>query len=162
MTITTGTLHEDQHTLLNTSRSILLRMRNVSDKSSRENQNTHFVLNNLFPKIVPFVCKWGKTFQCERSHTWQYGTCAFHAGYLRLHTHTQNMQDSLHFYCDNGSANSHQRYIMRTMPTLFNFKASVNSGLFPVWHKLHFLLTFGLIFGLKEHGAQHCTDCIFM
>ena len=33
---------------------IALRMRNVSDKSCRENQNTHFVSKNLFfPKIVP-------------------------------------------------------------------------------------------------------------
>jgi len=31
-----------------TSRSILLRIRTVSDKSYRENQNTHFVFNNFF------------------------------------------------------------------------------------------------------------------
>ena len=30
------------------SRSALLRMRNVSDKSCRENQNTHFMLSNPF------------------------------------------------------------------------------------------------------------------
>jgi hypothetical protein len=30
------------------SRSVLLRMRNVSDKSCRENQNTHYMFNNLF------------------------------------------------------------------------------------------------------------------
>jgi len=28
-------------------------MRNVSDKSCRENRNTH--LNNFFPKILPFM-----------------------------------------------------------------------------------------------------------
>ena len=32
------------------SRSVLLRMRNVSDKSCRENQNTCFVLNNFLRK----------------------------------------------------------------------------------------------------------------
>jgi len=32
------------------SRSPLLRMRNVSDKCNRENQNTHFVFNKGFPK----------------------------------------------------------------------------------------------------------------
>ena len=37
------------------SRSVLLRMRNVSDKSCRENLNTHFVFSNFFPKIVPFM-----------------------------------------------------------------------------------------------------------
>jgi hypothetical protein len=30
-------------------------MRNVSDKSYRENKNTHFTFNNFFPKIVPFI-----------------------------------------------------------------------------------------------------------
>jgi len=30
------------------SRSVLLRMKNVSDKSCRENQNTHFMFNKFF------------------------------------------------------------------------------------------------------------------
>jgi len=37
------------------SRLILLRMRNISDKSCRENQNTHFVFSDFFPNIVPFM-----------------------------------------------------------------------------------------------------------
>jgi len=37
------------------SRSFLVRMRNVSDERCRENQNTHFVLNNFFSKNVPFM-----------------------------------------------------------------------------------------------------------
>jgi len=40
----TDTLYEDQHIFLITSHSILLRIRNVSDKS--------FYVNNLFLKIV--------------------------------------------------------------------------------------------------------------
>ena len=44
----TGTLHEDQYTFLIISRSVLLRMRNVSDKSCRENRNTYFVSTNFF------------------------------------------------------------------------------------------------------------------
>ena len=35
--------------------TFLLRMRNVSDKICSENQNTLFVFNNIFPKIVPSV-----------------------------------------------------------------------------------------------------------
>jgi len=27
----------------------------ISDKSCRENQNTHFMLNNFFSKILPFM-----------------------------------------------------------------------------------------------------------
>ena len=37
-----GTLHEDRCTFMTISRSVLLTVRNVSDKSCRENQNTHF------------------------------------------------------------------------------------------------------------------------
>jgi len=57
LTRITGTLHEDQCTFLIASRSDLLRMRNFSDKSCRENQNTLFMFGRFFfPKIVPRVC----------------------------------------------------------------------------------------------------------
>ena len=40
------------------SRSILLRMRNVSDKSFRENQNTRFMFNISFNRAVyEIMCK---------------------------------------------------------------------------------------------------------
>jgi len=42
------------------SRSVLLRMRYVSDKSCREIQNTHFVSTNFVYKIVPFMRQRGK------------------------------------------------------------------------------------------------------
>jgi len=44
-------------------RSVLLRMRNVSDKSCRENQNTHFAFSNFFPKIVQFMRKCEKYYR---------------------------------------------------------------------------------------------------
>ena len=40
-----GTLHECQYTFLIISRSVLLRMGNVSRKSCRKNQNTYYVHN---------------------------------------------------------------------------------------------------------------------
>jgi len=43
MTRITGTLREDQHTFMIISRSFLLRLKNVSDKSCAENENTHFM-----------------------------------------------------------------------------------------------------------------------
>jgi hypothetical protein len=43
----TGTLYKNQVTFF-ISRSVLLKMRNVSDKHCRENQNTHFTFNNSF------------------------------------------------------------------------------------------------------------------
>jgi hypothetical protein len=45
-----GTWHEAEYIFLIISRSILLRMRNVSDKHCRESQNTHFVFSNFFRK----------------------------------------------------------------------------------------------------------------
>jgi len=49
-----STLHEQQYTFLITSRSVLLKMTNVSNESCRGNQNTHFMKVNFFSKIVPF------------------------------------------------------------------------------------------------------------
>jgi hypothetical protein len=58
----TGTLHEDRYTFTIISRSFLLRMRNVSDKICRENQNTHFVFNGYFisRKSCRFLNNMGK------------------------------------------------------------------------------------------------------
>jgi hypothetical protein len=47
-TRTTGTSHGNVFTFMTISRSILLRMRNVSNIICRENQNTHFMSNNFF------------------------------------------------------------------------------------------------------------------
>jgi hypothetical protein len=69
-----GTLHEDLCTFMIISRWILVRMRNVSDKICRENQNTHFMLNNFFPKIAPFMRKCGKMWQSQTGHRWQHNT----------------------------------------------------------------------------------------
>ena len=52
--------HEDQYTFMIISHSLLLRMRNVSDKSCRGNHNTHFMFSNLFLKIVSFMRCCGK------------------------------------------------------------------------------------------------------
>jgi len=47
-----GTSNEDHCAFTIVSRWIFLRMRNVSYKICRENQNTHFMFNNLLPRIV--------------------------------------------------------------------------------------------------------------
>jgi hypothetical protein len=44
----TDTLHEDVFMFMTISRRILIRIRNFSNKSCRENQNTHFTFNNFF------------------------------------------------------------------------------------------------------------------
>ena len=84
-----GTLREDQYTFLITSHSVLLRMRNVSDKSCRENQNTHFMFNNFFLKNhAVFEIMWKSV--VEPCGPWQYDVCTLHAEYLKLQAHTQN------------------------------------------------------------------------
>jgi hypothetical protein len=61
LTRITGTLHEDYCTFLSISRSVLLWMRNVSDKGFRGTQNTNFMFSNFFlPKIAPFMRWCGK------------------------------------------------------------------------------------------------------
>jgi hypothetical protein len=44
----TGTLHEHPCTSMIVSRRIIFKMENISDKSCRENQNTHFMFSTLF------------------------------------------------------------------------------------------------------------------
>jgi hypothetical protein len=85
-----GTLHKDVFTFITISRWIILRMRNGLDKICRENKNTHFMFNNFFPKIVPFMrCReiWWKL----RGHKWQYGACVLHAGYDHTHAHMHTL-----------------------------------------------------------------------
>jgi hypothetical protein len=54
----TGTLHEDQYTFLVASCSLLLRVRNVSEKCCRQNQNTHFMFSNFFKKLCLYEMRW--------------------------------------------------------------------------------------------------------
>jgi len=51
-------------------------------KKGVETIKTHFVFNNYFSKLVPFMRKSGKISYSRRGHRWQYGACALHAGYL--------------------------------------------------------------------------------
>ena len=68
MKIITGTLHVDRHTFVIISRSVLLTMRNVSDKVCSENQNTYFMFNNpLFLNCVIYeMCE--NTVKQDRPH----------------------------------------------------------------------------------------------
>ena len=50
-----GTLHEDQFIFLIKSHSVLIRIRNVSDRSCRENPNRHLKLGNFFSKSLTLV-----------------------------------------------------------------------------------------------------------
>ena len=56
MTKITGILHEDRRKFMLLSHWILLRMRNVSDKTCRENQNTHFMFSEN-RAVYEITCK---------------------------------------------------------------------------------------------------------
>jgi hypothetical protein len=86
-----GTLHEDLCTFMIIPRWILLRIKSVSDRSCRGNQNTHIMINNFFfENRVVYEIMWKNIVQPDRPQmTTQYGTCALHAGQLRLQTHSE-------------------------------------------------------------------------
>jgi len=60
----TGTLHEDQYTYFYIYRSFLLVIRKVSDKRSRESQNTSLI-NFFVRKSWNNVEKYGRTGQAK-------------------------------------------------------------------------------------------------
>ena len=78
-------------TCLNTSRSVLLRMRIVSGRGCREYENTHFMFNDFFSENRTVYETMWKNIVKPVGHKCPYGSCALHAGYLQLKTHTQNM-----------------------------------------------------------------------
>jgi len=64
-----STLHDDQYTYFIISHSFLLRIINVSDKSYKENRNTHFMINNFFPKNrAVYEIMWKSIVESDRPH----------------------------------------------------------------------------------------------
>jgi hypothetical protein len=60
--------YPDESLCILISRSILLRMRNVSDKTSRGNENTHFMFNNFSPENrAVYEIMWGKNCRAKRT-----------------------------------------------------------------------------------------------
>ena len=90
------------------SRKILFRMRNISNKSCIENQNTHLLFSNLFPKIVSFMRQCRKIWWSQRGHKLQYEM-----------THTRCMLDKQGYThactCTRTNAHRHtQKYVILT------------------------------------------------
>ena len=110
-------------TFITTSCWIFLRIRNVSNISCRENQNTNFMFIVLYPKMVPFMRQFRKIWRSQRRRKWQYGVALrpwllrvqahkhtpsqvhphphpcthLHTGYLRVHTHTHTQICNTYF-----------------------------------------------------------------
>ena len=121
------TLHEDQCIFFIISHWVL-RMRNVSGEGFRKNQDTFYV-HYLFSKIMPFMRWGGKILYSWAGHTWQYGTCTLHAGYISLQTHTQNMSYVLVFCCNNDCASMlHYTYIACLSLSFFFLLSRLSPG----------------------------------
>jgi len=103
------------------SRSVIFRMRNVSDKSCRENQNIHVYTITFFQNRAVYEITWKNIAESDRPQMtiWQY---ALLATYQRLKTQAQNMYYSLFFDGNNGYTNATQCYIKRTLSFLFLFE----------------------------------------
>jgi hypothetical protein len=74
-------LHEDQRTFMSTSRSVLLKMRNVSDKVV-EKIKTHSLCSiTFFANRAVYEIMWKNMVEPDRPQiTIWYGACALHAG----------------------------------------------------------------------------------
>jgi hypothetical protein len=96
------------------SRSVLRTMKSISDKSCIENQKTNLLFDFFYRKIMLFVRCLEKCCGVGQATIWQYGSWAFHAGYPRLQTHTQNMWYFLLYHGKNGCTNAPQYYVIRT------------------------------------------------
>jgi hypothetical protein len=89
-----GTIHEDQNTFL-ISRSVLLIVRNVSDKFCRHNQKTFYIQKCIFEKrdvneiMLKYIAQWGRpqtTIWHMRIACW---TTNATNTYKHTHTHLQ-------------------------------------------------------------------------
>jgi hypothetical protein len=69
MTRITGTSHEDRYTVFIISRSFLLGVNSVSNRSCREYQNAHFVFNSVLENRVVCEIMWKNIVEPGRPQT---------------------------------------------------------------------------------------------
>jgi hypothetical protein len=105
-------------------------MRNISAKNCRENENTHFMFNDFFPKIVPCMKMWKKygmagqaTYDDIIRHMytacWITNATDTHSEYVIIIASPRQQ-----WY-----ANAHPCYVVRTLPVLINsLKQDLLSG----------------------------------
>jgi len=91
MTRIMGTLHEDQYMFLIICHSFLVRMKNVSDRSRRENWNTYFIIHKFFfENRAVYEIMWKNIVEAIRPHTTIWHT-RITCWIPKLQIHTQNM-----------------------------------------------------------------------
>jgi hypothetical protein len=130
LTRITDTIHEDQYTVL-MSRLILLRIRNFSDKSCRENQKTHFMSDNFFSENRTIYEMWKNvqagspqmTIWRMRIAWWIPKATNTHSEYIRyercdIYLLQLGFHPVEYSYRNNGYANAPQCYVPRTSHVL--------------------------------------------
>jgi len=101
-----GYLHKYHYTFYIISHSVLLRMRNVADKSRRENWNTRYV-EQLFLNHVIYEIMWTNILVLDRPQMTIW--CALCAGYQRLQTRLKYVM--LLFHCNSSCTNVPECYV---------------------------------------------------
>jgi len=93
------------------SGSVLLRMRNISDMSCRENQNTHFVFRNFFERLAVYEIVWKRIGEPDRPQM-TVRRLRIACWIIVLHI----LRIFLLCHCHNGHTNAYQSYVIRTLP----------------------------------------------
>jgi hypothetical protein len=112
------------------------RMRNVSDKSCKENENTHFMFSNIifsFENRAVYEIMWKNFVERSRPQMtiWRMRIACWVTLHTHTHTHTHPHTRALAVYNtafapQNSCTNAPHCYVIRTLPVLF-------ITLFPVW-----------------------------
>jgi hypothetical protein len=154
----TDTLHEVLCTFVIISRSVLLRMRNISDKSCRENQSTHFMFSNLFfRKSCRLWDNVGKRCRARQARDENVIRRMRFACWITKSTNTLRICNTYCFFDGNsGYANARQCYVVRIL-SWFNYVVHFS---IPVW----VLLTLGpenpvSVFAINKAGFEREVDC---
>jgi len=95
-------------------------MKNVSDKSCRENWNTHFTLSNFPPppeNLAVYEVTWKNCVERGRPRlrVWRLRIACWPTGATNPHWGCVIML----LHCNNGCTNKPRCYLMRTLPILF-------------------------------------------
>ena len=100
------------------SRSFLLRMRNVSEKRCRENQNTYFAFRIFFEYYTVYEIKWKNIVEGARPQLtiWRMRIACWIT--KATNTHTWNKYYSLLLHCNNCCKNAPHCYVIRTSSVL--------------------------------------------
>ena len=114
MTRITGILRADNYAFIIISRSVLLKMRNVSDERCRQNQDTHISSTPFSENLAGNVITWKNIVVKGRPHMriWHMHI----ASWVPKAKNTDSEYVILVvFHCNNGYTNAPQSYIVRIM-----------------------------------------------